>query len=89
MRSGHITLFFLGLLISFFAQADELKGYQIQNCNYWVPSQSGRGFVCASQPIDLNVAEAHTFAAEIRRLQTLVEHLEKRIQQLENKPQPN
>jgi len=89
MKDLRITLPFLGLLISLMTQADELKGYRIQNCNDWVPSQSGSGFVCASQPIDLNVAEAHTFAAEIRKLQTVIEHLEKRIQQLENKPEPH
>ncbi|MEY4615350.1 MAG: hypothetical protein RJB66_310 [Pseudomonadota bacterium] len=68
-----------------FNMTDNLRAVSIQACSMWISGSPGNGYVCANIPSASLVAEARSFAFEIRRLQDVITSLEKRIEVLEKK----
>lgn len=64
---------------------DNLRAVEVHSCNFWIAGSGGNGFVCANMPPTSLVAEARSFAAEIRSLREVIADLEKRIEVLEKK----
>lgn len=61
----------------------DLRGYDINNCEFWTSDMSGTGFNCAGWPRTVRVAEASSFAKEIGILERKIADLEKRLHELE------
>jgi hypothetical protein len=90
MKSVLIILSFLFSSVSFAAVSPEnLTYHRISNCTYWtfLTGVSPSGYLCASYPWDVNVADAQSTADNLNALSERIKQLEARIQQLETQLQ--
>lgn len=62
--------------------AADLRAYNIKNCEFWNTASDGHGFNCTSWPSTIKVAEAESFAKEIRALEKKIAELEQKLNNL-------